>query len=93
MAFVTSWTTDFYQKESQTSRKIWLDEAKEYYYRAYLSDGGGGYGFKLGLFGRKTKHTASSYKRAKDEVQVVTVNSTPLPKQQVVYSIFILRHF
>ena len=82
MAFVTSWTTDFYQKESQTSRKIWLDETKEYYYRAYLSDGGGGYGFKLGLFGRKTKHTASSYKRAKDEVQVVTclLYTSPSPR-------------
>ena len=83
MAYLSSWSSDFYQKEGQTSRKIWLDETKEYYYQAYLSDYGGGYGIKLGLFGRKTKHTHSSYKLAKDEVQVVQVNSTPLPKQQV----------
>lgn len=86
MAYVTSWTTNFYQQATSVSRKIWLDESKEYFYQAYLGDSGGDYRFKLGLFGRKTKHTASSFKKAKDEVQVVQVHSTPLPNEQVPFS-------
>ena len=84
MAYTGSHTSDsFYRQAEQKSEKIFLDRNKEYYYEAYLGDGGGSYYLQLGLLGSKTQHTASEVANAQDEIQKIRIYSTYKKATQV----------
>ena len=84
MAYTRSHTSDsFYRQAEQKSEKTFLDRDKEYYYEAYLGDGGGNYYLQLGLLGSKTQHTASEVANAQDEIQKIRIYSTYKKATQV----------
>lgn len=73
-------THGFWRRSEQSSKLIYLDHTKEYFYTAYLADHGKHYDFQLGMFGERTSHTQSDTSKAKDEIQVISIESIHVPK-------------
>ena len=93
VAYTRSHTSDsFYCQAEQKSEKIFLDRDKEYYYEAYLGDGGGSYYLQLGLLGSKTQHTASEVANAQDEIQKIRIYSTYKKATQVCHKKVFIWH-
>lgn len=68
---------------SQTSELMYLDKNHEYYYEAYVADGGGTYDLAIGLFAGRTNHANKITKSAVNEKQKITITSTVEPSKQV----------
>eukprot|EP00111_Clytia_hemisphaerica_P022445 TCONS_00065960-protein len=84
VAFSYSHTNrNFWYRASQQSEPMYLDRNKEYFYQAYVADGGGSLYFQLGLFGEKTQHPNSRVNKARDEKQQIFIKSYHRPNVQI----------
>nr|XP_047143668.1 fibrocystin-L-like isoform X2 [Hydra vulgaris] len=81
----TYWTqSSFFTYTEQKSRKMYMRRDREYFFKAYLADGGGEYQLEIGLLGYKTNLSNADFDKVFNEVQNITIYSVYKPEIQMI---------